>query len=145
MDIYSYRTAVAQIEPRAQALTGGKYRIWTDSTGFNTYVLLPNSLLGQEEPARFLRETSIVLRVSGETYFYAGVDNYKRLEPSDIVDASLQKDAQGQDEIYIRLTDKAAERVSSVFDNAQDKTVCLYMDVSLSADGKISGTRGRIQ
>lgn len=136
MDIYSYRTAVAQIEPRAQALTGGKYRIWTDSTGFNTYVLLPNSLLGQEEPARFLRETSIVLRVSGETYFYAGVDNYKRLEPSDIVDASLQKDAQGQDEIYIRLTDKAAERVSSVFDNAQDKTVCLYMDVSLSADGK---------
>lgn len=135
MDVYTYQTAAAQIEPQTQALTDGKYRIWTDSTGVNTYILLPNSLFGQENPARFLRETAVVLRVSGETYFYAGTDNYKRIQPSDIVDASLQKDAQGQDEIYLRLTDAAAERVSGVFDDAQDGTASLYMDPWLTSGG----------
>lgn len=137
MDVYTYQTAAAQIEPRAQVLTDGKYRIWTDNTGFNTYVLLPDSLFGQENPMHFLRGTAVMLSTSGDTYFYASPNNYKRIWPADIVDAFVQKDAKGQNEIYIRLTDAAAERVSSVFDNAQDKTVHLYMDPSLSFDGKI--------
>ena len=85
----------------------------------------------------FLRGTAVMLSTSGDTYFYASPNNYKRIWPADIVDAFVQKDAKGQNEIYIRLTDAAAERVSSVFDNAQDKTVHLYMDPSLSFDGKI--------
>lgn len=127
VSVSDYNSALERMRARAEDITGGQFSIWQDDDG--SYVMLPNSLLGEDDPTQRLEEAVWILSAKGGTYFYANGDNYQFLADGDITDVLVEKDDQGQDEICIKLANSAAERVSGLFDSSEELDIKLRIDL----------------